>query len=195
MKKQLEWAVEWLNAHDFRDQCILLLISFAAIYIISDALFNQPLVKQNRQLIEKMSAEKKETETLLGQISLIAKVVNNHAYKKLSPTGMFFHPAESVSRLTSDIINQKSPDIVLVNLKNLADQPWNIPGEPQTSPSMITQHTIQLDFLGNYFSSIDYLARLEKLPWHVYWDTLEYKVLKYPQAEVIVKLYVLSKKQ
>ena len=196
MNKKIEFIIEWIKAHDFRDQCIMLLLSFAIIYVLTNFFFVWPLEKEDKELLEKMKTTKSAMNVMLQQISMIASVVNTNSYKKVTQGAMFFHGTQSVPNLTNDILSQKTEDVVLVNLKNLLDQPWSVSGDnPAATLNPVTQHSFQLNFVGNYFGVINYLTRLEQLPWHLYWDTLEYKVVKYPQAEVVVKVHILSKQQ
>ena len=197
MNQKIQHIIEWLKAHEFRDQLILLLMSFAVIYTLYDTFLIGPLSREKKELTQKIAAAKKEADNLVVQVVLIVKAVNSKNYKKPIDIASYFHPAASLPKLTSDVLNQRTPEITLVNLKNLLDQPWTIPGENSSSVSAgsIMQHTMQIDFLASYFNTIDYLERLEKLPWRLYWDTLDYRVGKYPQAEVLVKFHVLSKEK
>jgi hypothetical protein len=80
-------------------------------------------------------------------------------------------------------------------------EPWP-PEEPNTSkpnknnalPFAFAgyQHILKVEFQGNYYSTIAYLALLEKKSSRIYWDSMEYKVLNYPKANIVIKLHVIS---
>jgi MSHA biogenesis protein MshJ len=65
----------------------------------------------------------------------------------------------------------------------------------------IYKHGLTLTFRGNYFEVLDYLRALENLrgpndvPWHFFWESFDYKVDKYPEAEVTLKVYTLGDKE
>ena len=59
----------------------------------------------------------------------------------------------------------------------------------------VFKYQLQLTFRSTYFNAIDYLKRLEQLSWGLYWDSLEYKVVDFPEGVVTVKLYVLNNKR
>ena len=65
----------------------------------------------------------------------------------------------------------------------------------------IYKHGLALTFRGNYFEILDYLRALENLrspdnvPWHFFWESFDYKVDKYPEAEVTLKVYTLGDKE
>jgi MSHA biogenesis protein MshJ len=54
------------------------------------------------------------------------------------------------------------------------------------------QHTFRIEFLSDYFSTLQYLKSIEQLPWPIYWDTMDYKVQEYPKADITIKFHVLS---
>ena len=59
----------------------------------------------------------------------------------------------------------------------------------------IYRHGLTLTFKGSYFDTLDYLQALEKLPWHFYWEKLDYKVDKYPEATVTLRVYTLGNRE
>ena len=60
---------------------------------------------------------------------------------------------------------------------------------------VIYKHALSLTFRGSYFEVVDYLQAIEKLPWHFFWESLDYSVDHYPQAEVTLKVYTLGDKE
>lgn len=56
----------------------------------------------------------------------------------------------------------------------------------------IYKHAVEIEFIGDYLSTLNYLRNLEALPWHFYWDGMEYKVIKHPKATITISIYTLS---
>jgi MSHA biogenesis protein MshJ len=54
------------------------------------------------------------------------------------------------------------------------------------------KHEMEIQFSGDYFSTLEYMRKLEKLPWGFFWDKVEFKVKKYPQAKASIRLFTLS---
>lgn len=50
----------------------------------------------------------------------------------------------------------------------------------------------KLKLKGSYFSILDYLKKVEKSKWQLYWDKLEYTVEKYPDGLAIIEFYTLE---
>lgn len=57
----------------------------------------------------------------------------------------------------------------------------------------VSMEKYELVVSGQYFSILDYLKRLERQGWQFYWETLEYKVEKYPMATVTIHFHTLVK--
>lgn len=57
-------------------------------------------------------------------------------------------------------------------------------------PSTRTQYRLVLK--GDYFSIMNYLERIERLPWQLYWDKLDYIVHTYPEATAEIEFYTLQ---
>lgn len=56
----------------------------------------------------------------------------------------------------------------------------------------VFKHAVVVSLEGQYFDVVRYIAALEKLPWKIYWEGLEYQVTHYPKASVTIKVYTLS---
>jgi len=50
----------------------------------------------------------------------------------------------------------------------------------------IYQHGLNLVFEGGYLNALHYLQTLESLPWGLFWDSVEFKVEKYPMARFTI---------
>ena len=57
------------------------------------------------------------------------------------------------------------------------------------------RHGVRITFLSNYFSTMAYLEKMESLPWRLFWDRLDYQVVKYPESEVLLQVHTLSEKR
>lgn len=53
-------------------------------------------------------------------------------------------------------------------------------------------HPVRLSLRGRFFDLISYLEQLEALPVQYYWRSLDYKVDKYPWADIQLEVYTLG---
>jgi len=56
----------------------------------------------------------------------------------------------------------------------------------------VFKHSVVVSLEGTYFDVIAYLIALEKLPWKIYWEEIDYQVKQYPMASVTIEVYTLS---
>lgn len=54
------------------------------------------------------------------------------------------------------------------------------------------RHGLRIEFQGDWFSTLEYLRRLEGLEWGFFWDSLRFRVGEYPQATTSITVYTLS---
>lgn len=95
--------------------------------------------------------------------------------------------------------------VQLVSLRNLpavpigqgATQPAKAPGKEPGRPAArevdrhVYKHGVEIVVQGSYFDLLDYVARLEKQPWQVYWGRTV-MAAEYPKVVVTLTLYTLS---
>ncbi len=56
----------------------------------------------------------------------------------------------------------------------------------------VFKHSVVVALEGKYFDVVNYLRALESLPWKIYWQGIDYEVLTYPKAKVLIEVYTLS---
>lgn len=57
---------------------------------------------------------------------------------------------------------------------------------------LIYKHTFEIEMTSTYESTVNYLKRIDQLPWKVFWQDLVYKAEKYPNGSLKIKIYTLS---
>ncbi len=106
-----------------------------------------------------------------------------------------FIPPQQMPRLLQDILRTKR-DLRLLSLESLAVEPL-ASGHDETAadeavPTAVYRHGVRIVFEGDFFAILDYLQAIEKLPWTLYWDEIDYAVSHYPRAEVTITVHTLS---
>lgn len=122
-------------------------------------------------------------------------------------------PPDRMARLLEDMLSQNH-NLKLVSLSTLpvsgvlekpeekgekAKTSGPVPtqkakAESETAPA-IYKHGVEITVAGSYADLAQYLAALEKLPWHMYWGKAEMHVEEYPRVVLKVTLYTLSMEQ
>lgn len=71
--------------------------------------------------------------------------------------------------------------------------PAATPSAPATpvESNIGTKIKYKLSLKGDYFAILEFLEKIEKTHWQLYWDKMDYTVTKYPEANVVIEFYTL----
>ncbi|MEO5346633.1 MAG: hypothetical protein H7834_09680 [Magnetococcus sp. YQC-9] len=64
--------------------------------------------------------------------------------------------------------------------------------EGEKGDRSLFQHALMLRFSGDYLNVLRYLHELEKKPWKIFWDAVEFVVADYPVSYVTLRIHTLS---
>lgn len=155
----------------------------------TQSLLNDP-DKQKKEQIAQLQSDIQGVETQLQNVS--QNLIN----------------AEYLPQALQEVL-QKTRNLTLLEVKTLparelqfVDASQTKQAEPQTSTAPaaesnvgVFQHVVELRVSGNYSQLLQLLTELEQLPWRFYWQSLDYSVDKYPNAETKVRVYTLSSEE
>jgi len=118
---------------------------------------------------------------------------------------------ESLRIFTSDLIDpaqmrfvlsdliRKQPGLTLMSATNLPSQPL-VEQEEDAEASVedgpkLYRHGLVLVLEGAYIDCLAYLTSMERLPWRLFWGSLEVETEEYPRSRITIELYTLSLEQ
>ena len=133
----------------------------------------------------KISALEEEVSTLEKQLDTIESNIELST-DELSPTSQLISAKQSIKML-HDLLTT-SNNLVLLQLRDLPTKEVALP----SSDIKIFEHGVEITFLGDYFSTLQYLQSIEKLKWKIFWDKLEYEVIAYPNARITLHLHTVN---
>ena len=92
-----------------------------------------------------------------------------------------------------DLISQQ-PGLRLVSATNLESRPLieGDPDEPAHDAPKLYRHGLVLVLEGGYLDCLAYLKSMERLPWRLFWGSLEVETKEYPQSRITIELHTLS---
>jgi MSHA biogenesis protein MshJ len=111
---------------------------------------------------------------------------------------------EKISRLTSYFIGSERMALVLqdvlkssnnVKMKSVIANPpvpLTFADQGSDNKAVIYQHSTVVVLTGDYFALSAVLERLDALSWSLGWQSLDYKVTEYPNAELTLHLLTVS---
>ncbi len=212
MNNRISTLKTWLKTRDTRERILLTGVFAVFTYAVWNFLIERPLTHKRVELVNKIETTKIAIDAVHQQIKNIVDITANSSYvqeiqRQKNLTGQAQNFKQRIENLLPTVIQPKDlpalgsailqqPGITLIGMKKLPSENWIPAGLGKVSlpekSKNIYKYSMQIEFLSDYFGTLDYLSRLEKLPWHIYWDSLEYKVTQYPKADVKLKIYVLS---
>ena len=197
LRHQYQQLAMRVNRVVLRERLLLLLVLLVVIYAFWALFFLFPqnkginlakieeaaLTKQVAQLRQKIM----DVENTAGKLSADTKTVSLLTESEFASRSM-------VIPMFKSLVTQQS-GIALKELLNLQDRPLsslpNLEEAKLATPLYIQGTKIIIE--GNYIAIYKYLQTLENLKWLLFWDELQYTVTQYPDAEMQLTLYTLSK--
>jgi MSHA biogenesis protein MshJ len=110
---------------------------------------------------------------------------------QLKTTARGFVSADRMIEVLHDVLDRQGR-LELVSLRNLPVTSLVPPTEAGAAPQPPYVHSIELVVDGQYGDVLDYLARLESLPWKFRWTSLDLSTAGYPKNRVRIELATLS---
>ena len=214
-------TAERFEALSIRERMLIMITIITLLFIAWDTTLMSPLSSKQEKLINEMQSVNKQLETITKQMASIAKnkskdngpelqkriddvkqLLSNASKKQTEVTGEFV-PPNQMATVLKDMLEAEN-GLVLKQLKSLGTTPFkeqnrivssetvNGKNKPVKQKSTIYKHGLQIVFEGDFFSTLKYLKSLEAMPWHFYWDTVDYKVQEFPKARVSIIVHTLS---
>ncbi len=212
MPASLQTILDRYNALSERERISVLLLLLVAIIVIFFQFFISPMSQQSELLekqiistraqvaqLEKQYAnlllrkqrdpdyrEKQKIRLLDEQISALDVRLKEKMHGLIEPKQM--------AKVLEKVLNRDT-DLKIIRVQSLGAKPLapikTEKGEAKESLG-IYRHVMQIEFKGTYLSTLQYLKKLDALPWKFYWDALDLKVKKYPTATTVITVHTLS---
>lgn len=189
----------------------LLVLVFAVWYTTLYSYFEQ--TQEDLANIQKnITSEFARLKTQLGEVTSILEKESSTA---LASRAEILRKENKIIKIQIEqkIKNFVSPKDMVLLIKNMLDETEGLKlinlesGGTQTVFSSkksenfevghykIYGHILNVEFEGDFFSTMNFLADVEKSSLKVYWDNLDYEVTKYPVANVKLRVHTLSVNQ
>lgn len=156
--------------------------------------------------IDPSLSEKKQFEAAKIKLKQIESEIEETASNFVSPAEMsrfLMALTKASKKLTLVSMQNTLPDSVIVTTTKETPAPQDpkakknnkIAKEPiieVIGEDKVFKHGIEIELRGNYSDIAAFLKKLEKLPWRVFWYSLNLKRETYPNSLITIELYTLS---
>ena len=138
---------------------------------------NTPVIDPNQVLRDQIEALEAESQNIQLRIANLTDAL-------VSPENMV------------EILEQMLTQDQRLKVTSLVSMPKEqIELEEGDGQSLLFRHGLKITVTATYPSLVAYLKRLDALKWRVYWQSLEYKVSRYPKGELTLEVYTLSTRE
>jgi len=198
--------LERFNSLSTREKIISLSTLLVLFWGIWDNLIYQPITTEQKRLnleLTNLNNNLTVNQQVAIQLEALGKIdpnkENKQSLKKIKlelkklklqlETGnKKFVPAHLMTEVLQDMFRQNK-GLKLISLKTLAITTLS---ENKQLKSWIYRHGLSITLSGSYFNTLKYLKSLESSPWRFNWESINYQVKQYPEAETTFRIYTLS---
>ena len=221
MKEQWQKLSDRFAALQPRERVIILIAVVAGTALIFDALAFQPAearkkvlarqIEQARQQV-KVAEETMKTKETVGDSHAVKRTYRDALRGRLAEfdqniknlqDGMV--PPERMAKLLESVL-ARTGGLQLLSLRALPPKRFDSrEGTPATKPDAkapkvapnepdrtIYQHSFEVTLQGSYGDMYQYLARLEKLPWQIFWSRISVQTTEHPRLKMTLTVQTLS---
>lgn len=205
------------NARSLRERALITAGLVAVVVALLDTLLLSPLDVQQKRL----SAQLSEARTAIKAGEIMIGANNGQAdpdevkrrYRdelrkqiaemdaRLQGLQKQLVPPDQVAKLLESVL-KKERGLALVSLRKLPVQRYQTAGAPApaaggaAAPGVadrnIYQHSFELSVEGSYAELYGYLARLEALPWQLFWGKVTLDAGDHPRLRLTLTVHTLS---
>ena len=199
-----------IDALSLRERVMVFVAALAVVLFLGNALFIDPAVMRKRVLLDQIARQSKELQGLQVQIAELEKkradpdavnVGRRDSLRNeiaaiddsLKDMRSSLVPAQNMKALLQDVL-ARNPRLQLVAMRTLPVAPLVDKGAAaeKSATGGVFKHGIQVTVQGSYADLHDYLSRLEKINWRMFWARASLNTDDYPRLALTVTVYTLS---
>lgn len=217
LKTSLLKLITQLNALGQRERVMLGVSVLGIVFVVGNIFVMQPSTVERKRLNTDITSAQQQLAVIEQQSLTIGTTgqgidPNQESRERLAlltaentaldqqlvaMTAGLIEPAQMAQVLQEALTRET--ELKLVRARNLGAAPL-IPiaaGAAATASAgpALYRHGLVIEFDGGYLATLRYLKALEALPWRLFWDSVELRVQKFPQAHITITVHTLSLKE
>jgi MSHA biogenesis protein MshJ len=216
---------EKIDSRILRERVLIFITLLAVVFLLWNFLVQANVDRERKVLqaeAEKISSEQKSLETQISTLAMamasdpaIAK--NNEINKlnseisvveeRLSGLSQGLISAEKLPKVLEEVL-LRTASVKLLHVRTLAASELqlaattttttteaNSAGKANSGGTGVYKHGVLIRVAGSYSELIQLMTEIEALQWKFYWESLDYTVRQYPNAEIDIRVFTLSSEE
>lgn len=213
--------LEKIDSRVLRERVLIFLTLLALIFLVWNFLVQAKFDRERNALQAEAATVASEQKTLETQMSTLAmamasdpaiaktneiRILNtsiSEVEARLSGLSQGLISAEQLPKVLEDVLLRTS-SVKLLQVRTLAATELQlvtptpdakIEDKAATGGTGVYKHGVLIRVAGNYSQLIQLMAEIEALQWKFYWESLDYTVKQYPNAEIDIRVFTLSSEE
>lgn len=195
----------YVNRLLFLERIFLLFIILLFIYLFWYLVLMLPIQRTQGRLKTRMLVSERQVKNLERRTKAIIKEAltegkrNKERYQKLGEEVKIldseirglnknFITASEMARTLRETLDKQGR----LRLRDLTTLPVKVIIKSEGDEQPLIEQGVTFTFQGRYFDTLTYLEKLEGLKKQLFWSNLKYDVVKYPESDITVTLFLLK---
>jgi len=211
--------LEKIDSRVLRERVLIFLTLLAVIFLLWNFLVQARFDRERDALQAEATKVASEQQALQTQMSTMAMAMasdpaiakTNIIQKlntdiaaveaRLSGLSQGLISAEQLPKVLEDVLLRTS-SVKLLQVRTLAATELQLvaadassEGKPASGGTGVYKHGVLIRVAGSYPQLIQLMTEIEALQWKFYWESLDYTVKQYPNAEIDIRVFTLSSEE
>ncbi len=212
---------EKIDSRILRERILIFITLLAVVFLLWNFLVQANFDRDRKALqaeADNIASEQRSLETQINSLAMamasdpaIAK--HNEIRKlntdidvvetKLSGLSQGLISAEQLPKVLEEVL-LRTASVKLLQVRTLAASELQLAsgvsdakdeGKIHASGTGVYKHGVLIRVAGNYAQLIQLMTEIEALQWKFYWESLDYTVKQYPNAEIDIRVFTLSSEE
>jgi MSHA biogenesis protein MshJ len=224
MSNAIQQTMEKIDSRVIRERVLIFLTLLALVFFLWDFLL-QSRFDNERKAIEleaqQIISERQALEGRIGELTMALATdpaivrkneitqLNERITKvetQLSSLSQGLISASQLPKALEDVL-QKTSAIDVLQVRTLPASELQLTEEkkealPANAATAVAEagtgvykHAVLIRVSGSYAQLLNLMTEIESLPWRFYWESLDYRVTEYPEAEIDIRVFTLSSEE
>lgn len=210
--------MEKIDSRILRERVLIFVTLLALIFLLWNFLVQARFDRERKTLQAQqtqIATEKKGLESQVTALTMAMTMANDPVIVKqneinalnaviteiesrLSGLSQGLISAEQLPKVLEEIL-RRTASVELLQVRTLAATELQLDAEKSaennTRGTGVYKHGVLIRVAGSYTQLIQLMKELENLEWKFYWESLNYTVKQYPNAEIEIRVFTLSSEE